>query len=83
MPDIQIPAWRDKQRIGALMNRLNKHANGELEKPMTATEIRAAEIILKKTVPDLSSVTLSGDPDKPVKVDAKIEIVHVAAKHEG
>lgn len=73
MPDIQTPAWRDKQRIGMLMNRLHKHANGELEKPMSATEIRAAEIVLKKTVPDLSSVTLSGDENKPIVHTVKWE----------
>lgn len=73
MPDIQTPAWRDKQRIGALMNRLHKHAIGELEKPMSATEIRAAEVILKKTVPDLSSVTLSGDAEKPIAHTVKWE----------
>jgi hypothetical protein len=54
MPDIQTPAWRDKNRISNIIKRLEKHANGEIE--MTATQIRAAEIYLRKCVPDLSSV---------------------------
>lgn len=48
---------------------------GELE--MTKTQITAAQAFLKKVLPDLSSTTLSGDPDAPMKVDGKIEIVHV------
>lgn len=64
MVDIRTPEWRDKNKAGNLMARLYKHANGEVE--MTATQIRAAESFLKKVVPDLSSVSLSGDSEKPI-----------------
>lgn len=58
------------------MSRLNKHANGEVE--MTKTQITAAKLYLDKTLPSLSSTQHSGDPDgAPIKVDGKIEIVHV------
>lgn len=42
-----------------LMKRLQSHAMGELE--LTATQIRAAEIVLKKTMPDLKSTEHSGE----------------------
>jgi hypothetical protein len=54
MSGIREPAWKDKQRIGAIVTRLEQHARGEIE--MTATQIRAAEIYLRKCVPDLSAV---------------------------
>ena len=43
------------------MNRLHKHVEGEVE--MTASQIRAAEILLKKSLPDLQStdITTNGD----------------------
>lgn len=57
---------RAKIQTSQLLNRLMSHANGEVE--MTPTQVRAAEILLKKTLPDLSSVEIGSDPDKPVKM---------------
>jgi hypothetical protein len=54
---------RERIRIGKLVGRLQRHALGEChenEKPMDTTQIRAAEILLRKAVPDLSSVEHSG-----------------------
>lgn len=59
MADIATPEWRDKNKIGNLMARLKKHADGEIE--MTSTQLKAAEIFLRKTLPDLSSVAGSVD----------------------
>jgi hypothetical protein len=49
-----------------IAKRLEKHVNGEIE--LTATQVAAARILLGKTVPDLSSVELTGDAEKPVHV---------------
>jgi len=49
---------REKIQTSQLINRLVSHAKGEAE--MTATQVRAAEILLKKALPDLQSVQLSG-----------------------
>lgn len=43
---------------GAIMARLAKHVLGEDE--MTSTQVRAAEILLRKTVPDLSAIEHEG-----------------------
>lgn len=64
---------RDKIRASVLLGRLDKHAMGEIE--MTNSQVRAAEILLKKAVPDLSAVTVAGDPDNPLKADVRIHII--------
>lgn len=53
--------WRQKIRISMLIDRLEKHALGEVE--MTSTQIKAAEVLLRKSLPDLQSTELSGHVD--------------------
>lgn len=55
---------RKKIQAGVLIDRLQKHANGELE--MTATQIKAAETLLDRSVPKLSQIQHTGDDDNPV-----------------
>lgn len=62
---------REKIRTSQLINRLEKHAFGEIE--LTQTQVRAIEILIKKTLPDLASIEHTGDPANPLK--AVIEIV--------
>lgn len=57
---------RAKIRASQLVNRLEKHAFGELE--LTATQLRAIEVLLKKCVADLSSIELSGADGGPFQV---------------
>ena len=56
---------RQKIRTTQLVNRLEKHALGEIA--MEPTQVRAIEVLLRKSLPDLSAVTLSGDEDKPIR----------------
>lgn len=60
---------REKIKASQLINRLTNHALGELE--LTATQIKAIEILLRKSVADLSSVEISGNQDAPVKHEVK------------
>lgn len=66
---------RRKIQASQLVNRLNNHVLGKVE--LSPTQVRAAEILLKKSIPDLSSVEHSTDPDRPVV--QKIEMVIVDA----
>lgn len=50
---------RSKIQASQLVNRLHGHVVGELE--MSATQIKAAEILLRKSVPDLAAVTIDGN----------------------
>jgi len=56
---------RAKIQASQLLNRLQNHALGEVE--MTPTQIRATEVLLKKTLPDLTSVEMTGDDGGPMK----------------
>ena len=64
---------REKIRASQLINRLTDHAFGKVE--LSQTQVRAIEILLKKSIPDLSSVALSGDPEHPVGLS--IAVRHV------
>lgn len=45
---------RAKIKTSQIINRLMLHINGEVE--MSSSQVRSAEILLKKTLPDLQSV---------------------------
>ena len=49
---------RQRIKAGVLLFRLKEHALGRIE--MTATQLKAAEILLRKAVPDIKSVEHSG-----------------------
>lgn len=50
---------RAKIQASAIIGRLQKHIDGSLE--LSSTQVRAAEILLKKSVPDLSQISGPGD----------------------
>jgi hypothetical protein len=56
-----IAEAREKIRTTQLINRLQDHALGEID--MSQTQVRAVEILLRKSVPDLATVTLQGDDE--------------------
>jgi hypothetical protein len=62
--------WREKIQSSMLVDRLLKHAVGQVE--MSATQIKAAEILLRKVAPDLKAVEHSGEDGGPLEV-----VVHV------
>ena len=63
--DINI---REKIRAAVILERLERNALGELEQPMTRDQIKSAETVLKKCIPDLQSIQLSGDSENPIRV---------------
>ncbi len=67
----QRGAWtpqkvRDRIKTSVLAKRLQDHALGKLE--MTDSQRRATEILLKKTLPDISAIELSGDAAAPIAI---------------
>ncbi len=64
---------RAKIQTSQLINRLENHALGDLE--LTATQIKAIEVLIRKTLPDLSSVELSGEGGGPIETVQKIQLV--------
>lgn len=66
---------RQKIQASQLVNRLQNHALGEGVE-LSMSQMKAIEILLRKSIPDLSAVTLSGDADNPLAFE-KIERVIV------
>jgi len=54
---------------------LQKHALGETEE-LSMSRMKAIEILLRKSIADLSAITLSGDAENPLAFE-KIERVIV------
>jgi len=57
---------RERIQTSMLVNRLEDHILNDLE--LSATQIKAIEILLKKTLPDLKQVEVTGDVDKPIAI---------------
>jgi hypothetical protein len=57
---------RERIATSQLINRLNKIANGELT--VDPIQLRAIEIALRKTLPDLSAVEYTGDVAQPFAI---------------
>ncbi len=72
--------WRKRIQAGVIMDRLLKCINGDIE--MSAQQIKAADIILKKIEPDLARTELQplGQDGKPT--GWAVRVTHVkASKH--
>ena len=67
--------WKDKIQVSLLGLRLYDHALGKNE--MTSTQIKAADIILRKLVPDLSRTEVSGSNGGPVLQDLTVRFVGI------
>lgn len=65
---------RAKIQASQLVNVLQNHALGETEE-LSASRLKAIEILLRKSVPDLSAVQMSGDEKNPLRSVTKIELV--------
>jgi len=57
---------RDKIQASVIIDRLQKHVNGDLE--MTSTQVNAANSLLDRSVPKLSQIQHVGDSANPVEV---------------
>jgi hypothetical protein len=61
---------RSKIQTSQLINRLTEHALGNVE--LSPTQVRAIEILIKKTLPDLQAVDLSGMIEAAVTVSGAL-----------
>lgn len=71
---------RQRIRITKLIQALELHALGKIE--MSATRIRAAEVVLRKALPDLTAVEHSGFIERPPtreEVLARLAQLHATA----
>jgi hypothetical protein len=67
---------RERIRVTKLVQVLELHALGKIE--MSATRIRAAEVVLRKALPDLTAVEHSGFIETPPTRDQILErLAHI------
>jgi hypothetical protein len=59
---------RTKIQTSQLINVLQNHALGADEIDITPTRMKAIEILLKKSLPDLSSTEITGDAEQPISI---------------
>lgn len=71
-------AHRVKIQNSNILNALVEHVEGKRE--MSATQVSAGVALLRKVMPDLQSMALTGDEDNPVHVRNRIERVIVDKK---
>ena len=67
---------RSKIQTSQLVNRLTDHALGKIE--LSPTQVRSIEVLLKKSIPDLQAIQLSGDENNPVAIST-VKLVGVRA----
>lgn len=66
---------RAKIQASQLINVLQNHALNAEGEELSASRLKAIEILLRKSVPDLQSIQLSGDEDNPLLHKIELEIV--------
>lgn len=62
---------RSAIQTSQLINRLQAYALGEIAE-IEAGRLKAIEILLRKSLPDLSSITIGGDEDNPLVLNVTI-----------
>lgn len=66
-------SWKDGIRVSMLMGRLYGHALGDND--MSQSQIKAAQIVLAKLVPDLNRAEHTGKDGGPMETITRIELV--------
>jgi hypothetical protein len=59
---------REKIQTTQLIKRLTNHVLDEDGGIMTSSQVRAAEVLLRKTLPDTQAVSLTGEDGGPITV---------------
>jgi hypothetical protein len=57
---------RAKIQVAQLIKVLENQALSKDSKEISPVRLKAAEILLRKSLPDVSAVTISGDPNAPM-----------------
>lgn len=61
----RIERFRASVRVALIRNRLTKHILGDVE--MSATQVRACEILLNRAIPTVGHVEITGEGGGPVQ----------------
>lgn len=75
-----IPSLRQQEQTRAaiktsqLVNRLQDYALAAKGVEIDTGRLKAIEVLLRKSLPDLTSVTLTGDPESPLEFKVRITV---------
>jgi len=67
--------WRAKIQVGAILTRMNKHTLNKDGDIMTNAQIKAADILLKKRLPDLKAIEVTGPGGGPVQAQVEVTFI--------
>jgi len=70
-PKRPLPSTTAKIKTGQLLTRLQNHTLGKLKVPMTASQIRAAEILLARTLPTLQAMQVQTQVENEITIKWK------------
>ena len=65
---------RSAIQTSQLVNRLQAFALGDPGIEIDAGRLKAIEILLRKALPDLQAITISGDEENPLKVETTVTL---------
>lgn len=72
---------RAKIQASQLVNVLTDHALGVSEE-LSPTRLKAIEILLRKSLPDLSAVEMTGTDGGPIETVTKVELVPLVRRKD-
>jgi hypothetical protein len=73
---------RQKIQVSQLINVLTQHALGG-SPDISASRMKAIEILLKKSLPDLSAIEMTGPDGGPLETINRVELVPLSGDRKG
>lgn len=76
-----LEGMRDRVDVATLIDKLQAHVVNPLEQPLSPTQLKAAEVLLRKCIPDLKAVEHTDRPPRDLTREQLIE--RLAQLHAG
>ena len=68
-----LEGMRQRIEVAGIVDKLQKHVDDKDANPLTQTQLKAAEILLRKVIPDLKAIEHSGEVKRSESREALIE----------
>lgn len=68
-----ISAMRDRIEVSTLVDKLQAHVGDPKEHPLSMTQLKAADILLRKAIPDLKAIEHTEAPRRDLTREELIE----------
>lgn len=65
---------RKKIQVSQLINVLEKHALDDKAEEIVASRMKAIQILLNKSLPDLSSMQVTGSDEQPLVIENNVNV---------